>query len=172
MRENLSRLDDELYVSISEPRRYKDKGGARRRDDFSQKKAESQNYVVVSLTDHSSGHGVVKNFTLRNPHEDFIKKIGNPNFWEIRKNVVKLVTDQATQIPRTFRTVYLRTAAGDQLMTNSLETQVRNLAENTTVRHEGEEHHIIGYLDSKGDYVELVTDDELDPPKGESEPPK
>lgn len=161
MNEDLLRLDESLYVSISEPRRYKD-SGARRRIGFAQRQFEQQRYVVVTLTDHSSGHGIVKAFTLRNPHPEFIAKINDPRFWEVRKNNIILVTEQAQQVERTFRTVFLRTANGDQLMTNSLDQQIKNLAANAQVRVDGEDHAIVGYINPAGNFIKLVDDDDDD----------
>ena len=152
-------LEDYFFVHMSEPRKFKE-GLGQKRKGFAKTKFDAQYYVVITLTDHSAGHGVVKAVTLRNPAVEFLQKIQSPEYWEVRKMPVTLVTQENNHVDRTFRVVYLRTPSGDALMSNDLETQLKNLASNSMIRVNGQDEKVIAYVASDNKVYSLVPKEE------------
>ena len=149
-------LEDTLFVSMSKPKPFK-QGPGQNRTGFQKTMFDKQYYVTITLTDCSKGHGVVKSVILRNPPPQFLAKIDNANYWEIRKQTMTLVTEEDNRIERTFRIVYLKTPDGDEVMSNTLEQQMRNLAKGSLVKGPtGDMEQVIGYVNSKGEIIPLI----------------
>lgn len=154
-------LDDTLFVQISETKRFNE-GPGMKRTGFARIAFEKQRYVTVTLTDHSAGHGVVKSVILRNPDPNYLARISDAAYWGIRKHAVELVLENSERVERTFRVVFLRTAAGDQVMSAPLEKQIKNLAANATIRHNDDDLEIIGFVKADGKIEVLKEDDDTE----------
>ena len=152
-------LDDFLFIQVSEPKKFQE-GANQKRQGFAKIAFNKQYYVTVTLTDHSNGHGVVKSVILRNAAPEFIAKIKSPEYWEIQKRTVTLVTENGAAVDRVFRIVVMQTPSGGVIMSNNLETQLRNLATNATITIDGAQEKILGYKGSDGKIVSLLPKDE------------
>ena len=166
-------LDRDLYVHISEPKRFKE-GLGQKRVGFQKTVFEKQYFVTATLYDHSQGHGQVKSVIIRNPAPEYLVKLRNPALWNIQKITVTLVVETGDEVERTFRVVTLRTSSGDQVMSNTLEQQLANLAEGSKRRDfkvNGEPVLILGYVNAKGELVKLMEDEvQEEDPKSAGEP--
>lgn len=155
---------DFLYVKVSERKKFQDK---KNRSGFEKTMFQKSDYVTVTLTDHSEGHGMVKSVILRNPAPEFIAQIRDPKMWEISKETVTLITEEGSQVERTFRIVLMVTPFKKVLMSNSLEEQIRNLARNAYVMVDGRQEKFISYINSSGDTIFVGDERELSPMEAE-----